>query len=59
MDDRNDCWLLTSMVIFVLVCIGCGCIFVYFFYLMMAKLLGAFFGAIVGAFVAGYHLFAH
>jgi hypothetical protein len=60
----NDIWLLLMMVF---VALGCAGVFIYFFYVLMAKLLGAFVGALlgafvgalVGAFVAGYHLFVH
>ena len=55
----NDIWLLLMMVFVVLVALGCAGVFIYFFYVLMAKLLGAFVGALVGAFVAGYHLFVH
>lgn len=60
LDPYSSDWLpLVVMVAVSLFCLGCAGVGIYFFYVLMAKLVGAFLGALVGAFVSGYHLFVH
>ena len=52
--------VMTFLIIFAIVAgVGCSVAFVHFFYLALAKIFGFLLGALVGAFVYGYHLLNH